>query len=1055
MQLRDQLQQTLGAGYTVDRELGGGGMSRVFVARDESLQRNVVVKVLPPDLVAGVNVERFNREIVLAAGLQHPHIVPVHSAGQMDGVPFYTMPFVDGESLRARLTRTGALPITEVIGVLRDVAKALAYAHERGVVHRDIKPDNVLMSGGSATVTDFGIAKALSASRMAAPGATLTQIGTSIGTPTYMAPEQAAGDPSTDHRADVYSFGCLAYELLSGRPPFVAKTPQKLLAAHMGETALPITELRPDTPAQLADLVMRCLAKDADERPQQASDIVRVLETVTSGGGHAAMPPILLGGRGMLKKALLAYAIAFVVVAVVAKAAIVAIGLPDWVFPGALVVMGFGLPVILFTAYVHHATRRAVLSTPTFTPGGTPSMMQGTMATIALKASPHMSWRRTAIGGAWAVGAFVLAIGGYMVLRATGVGPFGSLIASGALGKDEKLIVADFPSPSTDSTLGPVVTEAFRTALGQSQSVNVLQQSAMRDVLRRMQKPTTTFVDFKEAREIATREGIRAVVDGNLLGIGGKYVVSLRLMSPQSGDVLATFSANANSASDLLPTIDKLAKEVRAKIGESLRNVQATPPLEQVTTPSLDALKKYVTGARTGEMEGDFAKGTQLLEEAIALDTGFAMAYRKLAVIYGNRGLIDKSMPLLEKAYAHRDRLSDAERYLVVGTYFDQGSHQDYAKTIAAFEQVLDIQPGNTAALNNLAVRLSWAREYRKAKDLMVRAIHSGPVASVHYMNLAESNIYLGLSDSASQAVDDLAKTFPTNPVAVTMRMEVNAARQQYDSNVALVARERTRLSSDKSILAIALLGLADAAKVHGRIADARRYQHEGWASFGADGVKEAAIQEAADRAQTVSWFLGDKAAAIHGLDDSLSRHPIDSIAELNDAMSRLVLAYAFAGRPDQARGTFARWRQAHKRVNFGDDSLYEAFMQGQIALASNKPAEALAFFRAADVAGCRVCFLPAIGQSYDLLGNADSTIAVFNRYLDTPAPDRGFTDGMFMPGIHKRLGELYEARGDRQQALSHYMKFADLWKNADPELQPKVAEARAKIARLSKVEGK
>jgi serine/threonine-protein kinase len=218
MQLRDQLQQTLGSGYTVERELGGGGMSRVFVARDESLHRNIVVKVLPPELVAGVNVERFNREIVLAAGLQHPHIVPVHSAGQMDGVPFYTMPFVDGESLRARLTRTGGLPITEVIGVLRDVAKALAYAHERGVVHRDIKPDNVLMSGGSATVTDFGIAKALSASRTAAPGATLTQIGTSIGTPTYMSPEQAAGDPSTDHRADIYSFGCLGYELRRSSP---------------------------------------------------------------------------------------------------------------------------------------------------------------------------------------------------------------------------------------------------------------------------------------------------------------------------------------------------------------------------------------------------------------------------------------------------------------------------------------------------------------------------------------------------------------------------------------------------------------------------------------------------------------------------------------------------------------------------------------------------------------------------------------------------------------------------------------------------------------------
>jgi tetratricopeptide (TPR) repeat protein len=1055
MQLRDQLQQTLGAGYTVERELGGGGMSRVFVARDESLQRNVVVKVLPPELVAGVNVERFNREIVLAAGLQHPHIVPVHSAGQMDGVPFYTMPFVDGESLRARLTRTGGLPITEVIGVLRDVAKALAYAHERGVVHRDIKPDNVLLSGGSATVTDFGIAKALSASRMAAPGATLTQIGTSIGTPMYMSPEQAAGDPSTDHRADIYSFGCLAYELLAGRPPFVAKTPQKLLAAHMGESPLPIGELRGDTPASLADLVMRCLAKDADERPQQASDIVRVLETVTSGGGHTVMPPILLAGRGMLKKALLVYAIAFVVVAVVAKAAIVAIGLPDWVFPGAMVVMAFGLPVILFTAYVHHATRRAVLSTPTFTPGGTPNMMQGTMATIALKASPHVSWRRTAIGGAWAVVGFVLLIGAYMVLRATGIGPFGSLIASGALGKDERLIVADFPSPANDSTLGPVVTEAFRTALGQSHSVNVLQQAGMRDALQRMQKPATTFVDFKQAREIATREGIRAVIDGNLLGLGGKYVVSVRLMSPQSGDVLANFSENANSAADLLPAIDKLAKQVRAKIGESLRNVQATPPLEQVTTSSLDALKKYVAGNRAGFSEGDFAKGAQLLEEAIALDTSFAMAYRRLAVIYSNRGVVDKSMPLFEKAYAHRDRLSDAERYLVIGTYFEQGQHQEWAKAQAAYEQVLELQPGNMAALNNLGTRYVAYRNYGKAKELFTKAIQSGMAAGVHYTNLTETNIHLGQLDSASRTVDEFAKAFPTNTNAVLARIEINTARQQYDSNVALVVRERSRLSSDRSVLGIAVFALADDAKVHGRIAEARRYLHEGWANFSAAGIKEAAIMDAIDDAYTVGWFLGDKAAATHTLDDTLARHPVDSIAELNDPMFRLTWTSAFLGRPDQARNTLARWQEAHRRVTFGDDSLSRAFMQGQIALAANKPAEALVFFRAADAAGCRVCVLPMIGQSYDLLGNADSTIAVFNRYLDTPAPDRGFTDGFFMPGIHKRLGELYEAKGDRQQALSHYMKFADLWKNADPELQPKVAEVRAKIVRLSKVEGK
>ena len=1055
MQLRDQLQQTLGSAYTLERELGGGGMSRVFLARDEALRRNVVVKVLPPELVAGVNVERFNREIVLAAGLQHPHIVPVHSAGEMQGVPYYTMPYVDGESLRARLTRTGGMPITEIIGVLRDVAKALAYAHERGVVHRDIKPDNVLLSGGSATVTDFGIAKALSASRTAAPGGTLTQVGTSIGTPTYMAPEQAAGDPSTDHRADIYSFGCLAYEMLSGRPPFVARTPQKLLAAHMSETPVPIAELRPDTPPALADVVMRCLRKDADDRPQSAGDIVRVLETVTSGTGHATMPAALLGGRGMLKRALLVYAACVIAVAILAKAAIVGIGLPDWVFPGSLVVMALGLPVILFTAYVNHATRKALLSTPTYTPGGTPSLAQGTMATIALKASPHVSWRRTAVGGAWALGAFVLLIGGYMVLRATGIGPFGSLMASGALGQHEKLLVTDFANPAGDSTLGPVVTEAFRTALGQSQSVDVLQQTTIRDALRRMQKPATTFVDFKEAREIASREGIRAVLDGSLLGLGGKYVVSVRLVSPQSGDELARFSENANSAADLLPTIDKLAKEVRAKIGESLRNVQATPPLEQVTTPSLDALRKYVAGNKAISVDGDFAKGTALLEEAIALDTGFAMAYRKLSVAYLNRGVLDKGDALLEKAYAHRDRLSDAERYLVVGTYFDVGAHQDVVQAQAAYEQLLEIQPENPGALNNVGGIYRNARHFEKARAAFARLVATGSAPAVAYENLARTYVFLGHPDSAERTLDDLAKLAPSNLEIVPLRMEIAAARQQYDSAMAILAANRARLESDKSQISNALFTAAYIAKTRGRIREARGYLHEGWVDGGAAGLKEAPLMDAIDAANLLAWYLGDRAGATRLLADSLAHHPVDSIAELSDPMVNLVRVYAVANRPDQASAMLARWQAAHRRVTYADDSVRAAAMRGDIALAHGKPAEALAQYRAADATGCRVCNLPLIAQAYDRLGNADSAIAVFTRFVETPAPGRVYTDGDYLGGAYKRLGELYEAKGDRQRALGFYMKFVNLWSKADPELQPKVAEVRARIERLSKVEGR
>jgi serine/threonine-protein kinase len=286
--LQDRLQATLGTAYTIERELGGGGMSRVFVAQDVSLGRRVVIKVLSPELASGVNGERFRREILLAAQLQHPHIVPVLAAGDVDALPFFIMPFVAGQSLRQRLDGVHGLPLNETVGILRDVAKALAHAHALGVVHRDIKPENVLISGGSAAVTDFGIAKALSTSRVAS-GATLTQGGTSLGTPAYMAPEQAAADPDADHRADIYSFGIVAYELLAGLPPFHGRPPQALLTAHMAETPAPLETQAPNVPPGLAALIMRCLAKSPSDRPPTAEAVLGGLSRLEISGSHSTV----------------------------------------------------------------------------------------------------------------------------------------------------------------------------------------------------------------------------------------------------------------------------------------------------------------------------------------------------------------------------------------------------------------------------------------------------------------------------------------------------------------------------------------------------------------------------------------------------------------------------------------------------------------------------------------------------------------------------------------------------------------------------------------------
>jgi serine/threonine protein kinase len=297
--LQEQLQDTLGDAYVLERELGGGGMSRVFLALESALGRRVVVKVLLPELAAGVSVDRFRREIQLAAQLQHPHIVPLLSAGESEGLPYFIMPFVTGESLRARVAREGELPIAETVRILRDVVSALVFAHARGIVHRDIKPDNVLLSGGVAVVTDFGVAKAVSASAENAAVSDLTSLGVALGTPAYMAPEQATASPQTDHRADIYALGAMAYEMLTGSPPFSGRSPQAVLAAHVVEEAPPVERRRPAVPPMLANLVKECLAKRPADRPQAAADVMYALDAIaTPTGGTVPTTAVLpVGGR--------------------------------------------------------------------------------------------------------------------------------------------------------------------------------------------------------------------------------------------------------------------------------------------------------------------------------------------------------------------------------------------------------------------------------------------------------------------------------------------------------------------------------------------------------------------------------------------------------------------------------------------------------------------------------------------------------------------------------------------------------------------------------------
>jgi serine/threonine-protein kinase len=290
----ERLRAALSGRYQIERELGQGGMATVYLARDLRHERHVALKVLRPELAATLGSERFLREIRIAANLTHPHILPLHDSGEADGFLFYVMPYIEGESLRARLAREGELPVPDAARILKEVTDALAHAHAHGVVHRDIKPDNVLLAGRHALVTDFGVAKAVSE---ATGRDQLTTAGVALGTPMYMAPEQATGDPHIDARVDIYAVGAMGYELLSGRPPFTGPSAQAVLAAQVTEAPKPVTEHRPAVPPTLATVIMKCLEKKPADRWQTADELLQHFEAaVTPSAGvtpTSARPAVL------------------------------------------------------------------------------------------------------------------------------------------------------------------------------------------------------------------------------------------------------------------------------------------------------------------------------------------------------------------------------------------------------------------------------------------------------------------------------------------------------------------------------------------------------------------------------------------------------------------------------------------------------------------------------------------------------------------------------------------------------------------------------------------
>ena len=715
-------------------------------------------------------------------------------------------------------------------------------------------------------------------------------------------------------------------------------------------------------------------------------------------------------------RALAAWAAATLVVALIAWAATNAIGLPGWVLPGSLAVM---------------------------------------LATLAMKASPRMSWRRTWMCGALAVGAFAALVVAFMAMRAFGIGPAGSLIGAHKLSPSERLVIADFKGPAADSTLGRTITEALRADLDQSSALHVVSRQTMNETLGLMRKPPSTFVDVDIGRELATREGIKAVLDGEVVARGERYVLSARLVSPQSGEEMASFREEATSRGDLIPAVGQLATQLRSKVGESLQAIREASPLDRVTTSSIDALSKYAGAAAVLDQTGDYRRAIPLLEQAVALDSTFAMAWRRLGSAFSESGQRDSAARAVSHAYAYRDRLSETERALTIATYYAIGPQVDEERALEAYENVLTRDSSNIAALNNAALILVRRRDFERAEAYALRATAQNkaipnPIAWGNAVAWSLPARDLTWTDSIMHV---WASRAPDQPSQLLWQARVTTfGHRDYDAGEQIYASMRPRIDSSRATTDTAMLDQSALMFLRGRLREGFQVGNQVRTSQFERGVSMAPLESAIDSALIISLVERNGPLARAVLLKARERSALDSVSLVDRPYQEILDVLATTG--DSSGVAQARSDLQHALVAQGktlDRPALEAFADGQVDFAAGRFGQAIAKFNEAERHRhpCAECTQAWLFLAFDRLGQTDSAIAAGEAFLKTARIEISMNDAAYRARILLRLGELYESKQVPYKAVQRYQEFVDLWQKADAELQPRVRDVGRRLERL------
>jgi tetratricopeptide (TPR) repeat protein len=990
-------------------------MAVVYLAEDRKLERRVALKVLRPELAASLGAERFLREIAIAAKLSHPNILTLHDSGRIGGaegmgapdVLYYTMPYVDGESLRDRLRREGALSVADALAIAREVADALDTAHAAGVVHRDIKPENILFQAGHAVVSDFGIARAV----LRAGSEGLTEAGIAVGTPAYMSPEQAVATEDLDGRTDVYALGCVLWEMLVGEPPFTGPNPQAVLARHAVGPVPALSATQAALPHELDAVLARALAKQPEGRYATAGELGAALRQVELGEVTAA-------GRAMLRRELAA----LVGVSGLALAAVLYVvfgsGLPYWLLAAA------ALPLLLQAPFVSTAMRRMQRTSGATVTGGRPAAR-----------------RRVALVGAAAVVVVGVGSSATVALGTAGVGPLSTLVSQGVLPEHPVIVVADLESPDDDPELGRMIARGLRDDWMRAESFGVVDQERMDRYVELMRLEPGTTVDRTVAEEIAERAGAEVVLVGSIDRVGAAYQLAVRVVAVPAGEQLLADREYAGSDDEIIAARDRLSDRLQRALGESLSDLRHRPALHEVTTESLAALRAYNSSAVSFQ-EGDLAEAIRRLEEAVALDPSFTAAHRLLSVYYVWTGELRHARESRSRACAVRDRLARSEREnLAFQCILWVEGRPDEAVRLA--EEVVRRTPEDShiPATNMLMWLGQWERAARVAEqdlrafqrraDSLVAAGEPRPRVAFVYIG----NFHAALVASRRfDAADSLSATVDDRVQRLLMRMRSAFARRDYELADALL--DSTRAADDRP----RDWGRARIALARGRIAVAQSILPS------VDPWRASTV-----RVDVATWLRRDTTAARVLMLD-LGEPVAESLDE--ERLLWLVRALAHIGAAERARMLMDLYEErfpADARNAFFTYGLAQA----DISAAENRALEAIGRYRAAfDERHDQPSFDEGwdtyfhIGRAFEAADMPDSAITAYERAVAHPGT---LNDYIVFALATERLAHLYDARGDTASAVEHYRMLAHVWKDADPELQPRVATARNRMRALGR----